>query len=79
MRTPRGLLSRFLMEGPVETIAFTEAHFGIAIGAWLRFGRGCHPAALNFGDCLTYATARLADQPLLCMGEDFPRTDLELA
>ncbi len=75
----RGLLSRFLMEGSIETITFTEAHFGVAVGAWLRFGRGRHPAALNFGDCLSYATARLAGQPLLCIGEDFPKTDLQLA
>ena len=38
-----------------------------------------HPAALNFGDCAAYATAQLAAEPLLCTGEDFPRTDLELA
>lgn len=38
-----------------------------------------HPAALNFGDCLSYATARLAGHPLLFVGDDFPRTDIETA
>jgi ribonuclease VapC len=38
---------------------------------------GRHPAALNYGDCLTYATARLAGHPLLCMGNDFQQTDID--
>jgi ribonuclease VapC len=75
----RALLSRFLVEGAIDTGAFGEAHFGVATGAWLRYGRGRHPAALNFGDCLAYATARVADQPLLCTGDDFAQTDLTLA
>ena len=75
----RPLLSRFLLEGEVETIPFGEAHFGVAVGAWLRFGRGRHPARLNFGDCMAYAAAQVAGRPLLCVGEDFARTDLTLA
>ena len=42
------------------------------------YGKGRHPAGLNFGDCLTYATAKLAGRPLLCVGDDFAQTDLEL-
>lgn len=75
----RPLLSRFLREGAIETLPFGEAQFGVAVGAWLRFGRGRHQARLNFGDCLAYATARLAGRPLLCVGDDFARTDLTLA
>ncbi len=75
----RGLLARFLEEADVTVIPYTEAHYGLAIGAWLKYGKGRHPAALNFGDCLAYATARLAGMPLLCVGDDFPQTDLELA
>ena len=75
----RPLMSRFLREGAIETLPFGEAQFGVAVGAWLRFGRGRHRASLNFGDCLAYATARLAGRPLLCVGEDFGRTDLALA
>jgi ribonuclease VapC len=41
-----------------------------------RHGKGRHPARLNFGDCLSYAVAKLADQPLLYVGGDFAKTDL---
>lgn len=51
----------------------------IAIGAWARFGKGRHPAALNFGDCFAYACARLGGQPLLFKGDDFGRTDIAVA
>jgi ribonuclease VapC len=75
----RGLLSRFLEEANVTLVPYTEAHFGIAVGAWLNYGKGRHPASLNFGDCLAYATAKLAEMPLLCVGNDFSQTDLLLA
>lgn len=47
-----------------------------AFAAWRRFGKGRHPAALNLGDCFSYATAALAGVPLLCKGDDFTQTDL---
>lgn len=75
----RGTLSRFLVEGSIATVPFGDAHFSVAIDAWLRYGKGCHPASLNFGDCLSYATAQLAEEPLLCIGNDFSQTDLLLA
>jgi ribonuclease VapC len=75
----RGVLSRFLMEGSIATVPFGDAHFAAAVDAWLRYGKGRHPASLNFGDCLSYATARLAGEPLLCVGNDFAQTDLPLA
>jgi ribonuclease VapC len=75
----RPLLSRLLAEGAIETLPFGEAHFGVAVGAWLRFGRGRHVARLNFGDCLAYATATVAGRPLLCVGKDFAQTDVVLA
>lgn len=75
----RALLARFLLEGSVATVPFGDAHFSMAVDAWLRYGKGRHPAALNFGDCLSYATAKLAAEPLLCTGEDFSMTDVELA
>jgi ribonuclease VapC len=52
---------------------------GLAIEAFDRFGKGRHPAALNFGDCFAYACARLARVPLLYKGDDFARTDIETA
>lgn len=78
-RDARDLLARFLQEADVRIVPFDEDHWAVAVDAWLRFGNGRHPARLNFGDCLSYATARLAGEPLLCVGEDFPKTDLELA
>ncbi|HKR49906.1 MAG TPA: type II toxin-antitoxin system VapC family toxin [Pseudonocardiaceae bacterium] len=72
----RSLLARLLDEADVETIPYTAAHWPVAVDAFARYGKGRHPAALNFGDCLTYATCRLAGRPLLCTGEDFPQTDL---
>ena len=50
-----------------------------ALLAWARFGKGRHPAALNFGDCFAYACARTLDLPLLAKGNDFPMTDIRLA
>ena len=78
-RDTRGLLSRFLEEAHVLVIPFSEAHFGIAMGAWLKYGKGRHPAALNFGDCFAYACAKHFDVPLLYKGNDFARTDIDAA
>lgn len=75
----RGILSRLLSEGGIAVRPVTDAHFGVAMEAWLRFGKGRHPAALNFGDCLSYAMAVVAREPLLAVGDDFPLTDCWLA
>lgn len=75
----RGLLSRFLEEMNITTIPFTETHFVAAIGAWIKYGKGQHPAKLNFGDCLAYAVAKTSGLPLLCVGDDFPQTDRVMA
>lgn len=48
------------------------------VRAYQKFGKGRHEAALNYGDCLSYAVASLAGQPLLCIGKDFELTDLEI-
>jgi antitoxin VapB len=52
---------------------------GVAAVAYQQFGKGRHPAALNFGDCMAYAVARIAKRPLLCIGGDFSKTDLPIA
>ena len=75
----RGVLSRFLQEAGLTVVPFGEQHWRVAVQAYARFGKGRHAAGLNFGDCLAYATARMAGQPLLCVGDDFARTDLALA
>lgn len=48
----------------------------LARNAYQRFGKGRHPAALNFGDCFSYALARQTGEPLLFVGNDFSRTDI---
>jgi ribonuclease VapC len=62
----------------IKAVPFTHDHWPIAWSAFLRYGKGRHPAGLNFGDCLTYAIAKLSGEPLLCVGDDFVQTDLEL-
>jgi len=51
----------------------------LARSAFLRYGKGRHPAGLNFGDCISYATAKLEAMPLLFKGDDFRLTDIEAA
>ena len=75
----RATLARFLEENEVIAIPFGDRHWSIAAEAYLRYGKGRHPAALNYGDCMTYATAKLAEAPLLFIGEDFAKTDLPAA
>ncbi|MFZ5469083.1 MAG: type II toxin-antitoxin system VapC family toxin [Myxococcota bacterium] len=72
-------LEAFLRRVGAVEIPFGVDHWRHAYGAFWRFGKGRHPAALNFGDCCSYATAKVAQRPLLCKGSDFSKTDLELA
>jgi ribonuclease VapC len=51
-------------------------NFGVEV---IPFGKGRHPARLNYGDCMAYATAAVAEEPLLFVGDDFARTDIEAA
>ncbi len=75
----RPLLWAFLRRLGAEVIPFGEEHLDVAVTAFLRFGRGRHSAALNFGDCLSYAVAAVAGLPLLFTGEDFAKTDITAA
>ena len=72
------LLHRFIQEFSVTVMPFSDPHWQTAVMAYERYGKGRHPAKLNFGDCLSYACAKLVKQPLLCKGNDFVQTDLEL-
>lgn len=78
-KTSDKLVERLVRTFKIQVIPFTEAHALEAAAAHRRFGRGRHPARLNFGDCMSYAVAKIAGEPLLCVGDDFPQTDLELA
>lgn len=71
-----GLLERLLDEFDIQEIPFGEVHWREAVDAFRRYGKGRHPASLNFGDCMTYATARLAGERLMYVGNDFARTDV---
>lgn len=71
-------LADFLRMGDVAVIPFGEEHAHVAMAAFARYGKGRDPAALGYGDCLAYATAKVAGVPLLAKGDDFSRTDVEL-
>ncbi|MGH2941145.1 MAG: type II toxin-antitoxin system VapC family toxin [Solirubrobacterales bacterium] len=75
----RGLVALFLESFEVEVIPFGESHWQLAVEAFSRYGKGRHSAKLNFGDCMSYAVARIADEPLLYIGNDFAQTDIEAA
>ena len=75
----RGRLARIIQSSGISVIPVTEDHYSIAMDGWLRYRKGRHPAALNFGDCLAYATSVIAGEPLLCIGNDFVQTDCEIA
>ena len=75
-RDSRPQLNEFLREAEAEVIPIGPEHIDAAVDAFLRYGKGRHPAALNFGDCLTYAVAAVAGVPLLFTGNDFMMTDI---
>lgn len=60
----------------IELLSFDETQFELGLRAWRRFGKGRHPASLNFGDCFTYAIAKVTAYPILCVGNDFAHTDV---
>lgn len=66
-----------LME--IAVVAVPPETARIALDAFDRFGKGRHPASLNFGDCFAYACARHLGQALMFKGGDFPQTDIEAA
>lgn len=75
----RALVAQFVERWNVVATPFDGKHFQVALEAFLRYGKGRHPAALNLGDCMTYATAQVAEMPLLFTGNDFAQTDLTSA
>ena len=72
-------LETLLQVAAIEPAPFTVEQLRIALDACRRFGRGRHPAALNFGDCFSYALAKATGEPLLFKGDDFSRTDIKKA
>ena len=75
----RERLERFFALIRAEIVAVTPEQATLAIGAFRTFGKGRHPAALNIGDCFSYALASATGQPLLFKGNDFVHTDIRAA
>ncbi|MCY3841518.1 MAG: type II toxin-antitoxin system VapC family toxin [Gammaproteobacteria bacterium] len=69
-------LDAFFETSGIELAPVAAEHFVAARLALRRFGKGNHPAGLNFGDCFAYALAEASDEPLLFKGDDFERTDI---
>ncbi|WP_024508388.1 type II toxin-antitoxin system VapC family toxin [Bradyrhizobium sp. ARR65] len=74
-----GDLDLWLHKADVEIVPVTAEHADHARRAWRRYGKGRHPAGLNFGDCFSYALAALSGEPLLFKGNDFSQTDIKAA
>lgn len=62
----------------ITSVAFDSSDAAVAIDGWNRFGKGNHPARLNLGDCFSYALAKRRAAPLVAVGDDFVRTDVEV-
>ncbi len=73
------MLAELIVASDAVVVEFGAGHWREAVSAWWRFGRSRHPAGLNFGDCIAYAAARVAGEPLLAKGGDFAQTDAQLA
>ncbi len=71
-------LDRLLRGIGAEVVPVGEEQVVIARDAAIKFGRGRHAAALNFGDCFSYALSVARGEPLLFVGDDFARTDVEV-
>ncbi|MBB3966489.1 ribonuclease VapC [Rhizobium metallidurans] len=71
---------RYIIETSVtEIVELTSNRAELAADAYRLWGKGFHPAYLNFGDCFSYATAKEFDCPLLYIGNDFSKTDVKSA
>lgn len=79
LRAP-GELDGFLGKVEIEIVPFDSAQASIARDVYRRYGKGSgHPAALNYGDCFSYALAAHTGEPLLFKGDDFTKTDVAIA
>ena len=68
-----------LEKAVIELVPVTSEQAVAARRTWRRYGKGNHPAALNFGDCFAYVLAEATGEPPLSKGEDFARTDVRAA
>jgi ribonuclease VapC len=75
----RAELELFVYEAALTVVPFDQIQADLATVGWRTYGKGRHPASLNFGDCFAYALAKVSDQPLLFKGDDFSQTDVAKA
>lgn len=73
-----GLAARSVRDGGIEVVDLDRSQADRALEGWRRFGKGRHPAGLNLGDCFTYGLAMATGHPVLCVGDDFVRTDVDV-
>jgi ribonuclease VapC len=78
---PAGALEfdALIEQGGIEIVPVDEETARAARVAWRRYGKGRHPAALNFGDCFAFGLAKVRGLPLLAIGGDFAKTDIVMA
>jgi ribonuclease VapC len=72
------VVERFLRAGQIQVVEVDRAAADAAIDGWRRYGKGRHPARLNYGDCFVYALASAEGASILCVGADFTETDVEV-
>jgi len=70
------VVDRFLRDAKIDIVPVDADLAARSMSGWRRYGKGRHPAGLNFGDCFTYALAERTGHPVLCTGDDFAATDL---
>lgn len=70
------VVDRFLRDAKIDIVSVDADLAARAMSGWRRYGKGRHPAGLNFGDCFTYALAERTGRPVLCTGDDFAATDI---
>jgi ribonuclease VapC len=76
---PKAALDEMLIEMDIEIVPVSTAQAVLALEAFQKYGKGRHPAGLNFGDCFSYALAKSSSEPLLFKGGDFAHTDITSA
>lgn len=79
VENPETVLKKFVEGNRLDVLSFDQQMTVRAQDAFLAFGKGRHPAKLNFGDCMSYALAKSQGVPLLFKGDDFALTDIERA
>jgi ribonuclease VapC len=70
------IVDRFLRDANIDIVPVDADLAARAMSGWRRYGKGRHPAGLNFGDCFTYALAERTGYLVLCTGDDFAATDI---